>query len=399
VSARGQALTALRYALAPTCIVLAALLHLSPIGAFLHPTGLFVLAVIAAAWFGGVGPGFFAALLATLVVPQLIEISYPLTAGWLDLPRFVTFTITGLAVGWGTTRRKGAIALRRSEERYAIAMNAGEEGFWDWIVATDEFHASPRMLEMCGFPRDAVFASRAEFLARFPFAPGERAKWQEAVDAHFAGKSARLDMEIKMLCGGETRWIHTTGMATRDASGALVRWTGATRDVTARKCAQDALRLSERRYALVSKASEEGFWDWIVATDEFYASPRMLEMYGFPPDTRFAGRADFIARFAFHPEDRSKWEQAVVAHFAGKSARFDIEIRMLRHGETRWVHLIGLASRDASGAVARWTGSTTDITERKRAEEALLLSEERYALAMEASAVGHWEWEWRADEY
>src|SRR5258708_29264143 len=107
-------------------------------------------------------------------------------------------------------------------------------------------------------------------------------------------------------------------------------------------------------------ASDEGFWDWDVATDEFYASPRMLEMYGFPPDTRFAGRADFIQRFAFHPEDQPQWEQAVAAHLAGEAARFDIEIRMLRHDETRRLHLTGLASRHAYSPIAAWTRSTTD---------------------------------------
>jgi PAS domain S-box-containing protein len=243
--ARGKLPPLIHYALAPLYIALATLLHVSPAGALLHPTGLFVLAVIAAAWFGGVGPGFFAALLATLVLPQLIEISYPLTAGWLDLPRFVTFAVTGLAVGWGATRSTRAAALQRSEERYAMAMNASDEGFWDWDVATDDFHASPRLLEMCGFPHDTVFASRADFLSRYPFAPGERARWQEGVTAHFAGKSARFDMEIGILCGGATRWIHATGMATRDASGALVRWTGAMRDVTARRSMEQTLRLSE----------------------------------------------------------------------------------------------------------------------------------------------------------
>src|SRR5258708_26871754 len=84
--ARRQAPPLLHYALAPLYVALATLVHVSPAGPFLHPTGLFVLAVVAAGWFGGPGPGFFAALLATLVVPQLIPISYPLTAGWLHLP-------------------------------------------------------------------------------------------------------------------------------------------------------------------------------------------------------------------------------------------------------------------------------------------------------------------------
>src|SRR5258706_12154580 len=85
--ARSQAPPLLHYALAPLYVALATLVHVSPAGPFLHPTGLFVLAVVAAGWFGGPGPGFFAALLATLVVPQLLPVSYPLTAGLRLLPR------------------------------------------------------------------------------------------------------------------------------------------------------------------------------------------------------------------------------------------------------------------------------------------------------------------------
>ena len=88
-------------------------------------------------------------------------------------------------------------------------------------------------------------------------------------------------------------------------------------------------RISEQRYALAMEASGEGHWDWNIATDEYYASPRMLELYGFPPGTTFKGRSDFLARFPFHPEDRQQWEEAVAAHFAGKTARFDLEMRMI----------------------------------------------------------------------
>jgi len=64
---------ALRYALAPACILLAVLVYLSPAGPTLSLVGLFVFAVLAAAWFGGVGPGLVAAVLATLTLPQLIR--------------------------------------------------------------------------------------------------------------------------------------------------------------------------------------------------------------------------------------------------------------------------------------------------------------------------------------
>ena len=107
IAAKLQQSAALRYALAPVCIALAVALHLSAVGPFLHPTGLFLLCIVAAAWFGGAGPGLFAALLGTLALPLLIDMNYPLLAGFFDLPRFLTFGPTGLAVGCGINPRYG----------------------------------------------------------------------------------------------------------------------------------------------------------------------------------------------------------------------------------------------------------------------------------------------------
>ena len=159
-------------------------------------------------------------------------------------------------------------------------------------------------------------------------------------------------------------------------------------DVTAREQAEQALRLSEERYALAMQASGDGLWDWRIATDEFYASPQMLEIYGFPPGTVFAGRADLLARLPFHPEDRPKWEHAAAAHFAGDTVRLDFEMRIVPQGEIRWIHLTGLCSRDASGVLTRWTGSVRDVTERKRAEEELKRLERQLRDAQRLEALG-----------
>ena len=102
---RAKLAIALRYALAPACIGVSVLLYVSPVGTLFHPTGPFILGVLAAAWFGGVGPGVFAALLSAISLPQLIAVTeplptdYPLLGGFFDLPRFITLGLTGAAVG------------------------------------------------------------------------------------------------------------------------------------------------------------------------------------------------------------------------------------------------------------------------------------------------------------
>src|SRR2546426_6290161 len=291
-----------------------------------------------------------------------------------------------------TERRRAEEALRLSEERYALAVQASGEGHWDWNIETDEFYASPRYLEIGGFPPDFQFSRREDVMDRIPFHPEDRPKYDAAVAAHFAGATPRVDIMIRITPHGGTRWLHVIGMCLRDASGKPVRWAGSVSDVTARMRAEEALRLSEERYALAMLAAEDAHWDWIVGTDQYYLSPRTVDLFGLPPDTVFTSRENYLARTPLVREDLEKWQRAVAELFAGTGSRLSMELRATVRGEIRWLQHIGVCVRDASGQPVRWCGTARDITARRRAEEALRLSEERYARAMEGSDAGHWEW-------
>src|SRR5262249_54517360 len=159
------------------------------------------------------------------------------------------------------------------------------EGHWDWKIATDEFYASPRYLELAGFPPDMKYSRRAEFVPLLPFHPDDRASYEAAVAAHFAGKTPRVDMVIRLVPNGELRWLDVVGMCLRDAEGKPTRWAGSVSDITARKLAEDARRLSQERYSLAMEAAEAGHSDWNLETGEFYISPRLLEICGYVPNT------------------------------------------------------------------------------------------------------------------
>jgi PAS domain S-box-containing protein len=286
------------------------------------------------------------------------------------------------------TQKSAEAALRFSEQRYALAVEAAGEGHWDWNVASDEFYADPRMLELYGFPSGTTFAGRSDFLARLPLHPEDRPKWEAAAAAHFAGTTARIEMDIRILPRGETRWLHLTGLVSRDASGRPVRWTGSVADITERKYAEDALRLSEQRYALAMEATGDGHWDWNILADKMYVSPLLLEMCGLPADSVFANRSEWVERFPFYPGERPRYAQAIADHFAGKTDRVDMEIRIVPNGETHWVRMTGRCSRDASGAPIRWAGSMTDVTARRLAEEELQRMEHQLRQAQRLEAMG-----------
>jgi PAS domain S-box-containing protein len=289
-------------------------------------------------------------------------------------------------------------ALKLSEQRYSLAMEAAQDAHWDWIVGTDQYYTSPRAVEILGFPPGTTFTSREDYFAQTPLVKEDLDAWQRAARELFAGTGSRLSMDLRAIINGEVRWIQHHGVVFRDESGRAIRWCGTVRDTTERRRAEEALRESEKRHERAMLAAEAGFWDWDVPADEFYVSPKLLEMADLPAGTAIAGRADFMARAPFHPDDSAKWERAVKELFASGGTRLAMEMRSFHGGETHWALLSGMCVRDAAGKILRWTGSATDVTARKRAEEALRLSEERYALAMEASEEGHFDWNVQTDE-
>ncbi len=293
-----------------------------------------------------------------------------------------------------TEAKRTALTLAESESRYRSLTELSSDFFWE----TDAEHRYTSIEYGKAYPGYGATASKLDRKSwEIPHVSPDEAAWR----AHRAAIAARerfVDFNFSRIENGEERFYEVSGEPRFDAQGNFLGYRGVGRDVTVRKRAEMTLRKSEERYARVMQASEDGFWGWIVATDEFYASPRMLALYGLPPDTVFRGRADFLSRFTFHPEDLELWRKAVAAHLAGQTARVDLEVRTERQTETRWIHLTAICQRDASGAEERWTGSVSDVTERRRAQEALRVSEARYARAMDASADGLWEWNAASDE-
>ena len=98
-------------------------------------------------------------------------------------------------------------ALRQSEERYALAMEAAADGHMDWNLVTGEFYILPRMLTMVGHAPDAKFADRADWVRRFPFHPEDRPRWEAAIASLFAGREAKFRGDYRVVVNGETRWL------------------------------------------------------------------------------------------------------------------------------------------------------------------------------------------------
>lgn len=148
--------------------------------------------------------------------------------------------------------------------------------------------------------------------------------------------------------------------------GGRTIYTGLVRDISERKAAEEALKLTQERSDLVIGAMSAGFWEWDLKRGEVFWSARSREILGLdaaapPPD--FA-----LLEAHRHPEDNAKVLEGFKACIEG-GGRFDCEYRFYRFdGRMIWIHATAVVAFDLEGRAARLVGSVTDITDRKEAE-------------------------------
>jgi PAS domain S-box-containing protein len=137
-----------------------------------------------------------------------------------------------------------------------------------------------------------------------------------------------------------------------------------------RRRTEEALRISEERLRAALDGTSDGIWDWNIQTGQAYFSPRYYAMVGYLPDEFPASYEGWRQRL--HPDDLETTEK-VVAKAIAENTQFATEFRFrARNGEWRWILSRGkVAESDRAGKALRMAGSHTDITKRKRAEEAL----------------------------
>jgi diguanylate cyclase (GGDEF)-like protein/PAS domain S-box-containing protein len=148
-----------------------------------------------------------------------------------------------------------------------------------------------------------------------------------------------------------------------------------------------ALHASEERFERAVSDSSDGIWDWNVAADDIYMSPRFKELLGYAPGELSVTPTSFLS--LFHPEDRERIVRLVGEPSLG-SGPFELELRMLlKSAEARWFQARGRTVRDAAGQLIRMGGSVTDIEYRKQTEAQLFAEKERaeVTLASIADAV------------
>ncbi len=169
---------------------------------------------------------------------------------------------------------------------------------------------------------------------------------------------------VRIRKDGTTFPVQLMSDVVKDAAGLPIGVVTTCEDISERKRAEAELRRSEERYALAARGTNDGLWDWDLATDRVYYSPRWKAMLGYDEHEVGDRPAEWLDRV--HPDDLPRLQAKRSAHLDEDSPHFEDEHRM-RHkdGSYRWFLSRGFAVRDGNGRPYRMAGAQTDVTDRR----------------------------------
>ncbi len=227
--------------------------------------------------------------------------------------------------------------------------------------------------------------------------PDRRQEEVEILAAVQQGEGVRHLDTVRVRKDGSLIDVSITTSAIKDAAGKIIGASKVARDITERKQAERQLRESELRMRLATEATAVGIWEWNVISNEIRWDAQMFRIYGVAPTKDGLIQYSTWAGCVL-PEDLLEQEAALqkTIQERGYGSR---EFRICRpdNGEYRHLQTVETIRTNALGQTEWVVGTNLDITERRKAEAALLESEERFRTM--ANSMSQLAWIAKADGY
>ena len=275
-------------------------------------------------------------------------------------------------------------ALRTSEAYLAEAQTLSHMGSWAWRVERrDAVHLSDEWYRIYGFDPKQGRPSWEERLKRVH--PEDKDKWRGTIETAIREKS-NYDVEFRILLpDGTLKWVHTVGHPVISAAGELEQFVGSSRDITARKQADEQLKAQDMELRQVLDLAPQLVAVFGPERERLYANRMALDYLGISLDQWLQG----IAGSELHPDDAQRLKSyADRAKLSGSA--YEAELRLRKgDGTYRWFLARYNPLHDEKGQITRWYVANTDIDDRKKAEERL--QEENAALREEIDKASMFE--------
>ncbi|MCC7410558.1 MAG: PAS domain S-box protein [Gammaproteobacteria bacterium] len=269
-------------------------------------------------------------------------------------------------------------ALRDKEQFLRLAQSIAEVATFEWFPQSNVQHSSPNLQQMY-----ALAAPITRFDDVLDAAlPEDRELLRQAVARWTREGAQRFEVDFRVRgAGGGVRWLTSRGRIERDGAGLPSRFLGVVIDITARRVAEEHLRLA-------LAAGELSAWDWDPRSDA--VNWRFVSHVG--PDRRLPATGS-EALATIHPEDRSRL-LALCTDLPARGGRGSELLRVpCRDGSVRWRR----AHVSLMPGTSCVTGVVRDVTAECHALAALAESDRRARVAMETAGLATWDWDVASD--
>jgi PAS domain S-box-containing protein len=279
-------------------------------------------------------------------------------------------------------RRRAEHALRESEERLALAMEASGSGVWDLDLASRQVRLSASFRDMHGFSADEPVSYKRWLLALDKSDCRRLLRYNE--ELFRGGTEFRFEYRWRHPVSGE-RWLAAVGRMVRDEAGRPARLIGVNTDITERKISE----LARARLAAIVENSQDAIFsidlDGIITSWNRGAE----KLYGYP-SAEILGQP--VSRLV--PDRQAEEAQSILRRIVPGEAIENYETRRRRKdGREIDVAITISPIKNRRGEVIGASKIARDISARIIAQDTLWRSEEQLRLAQSAAHVGIWDWE------
>lgn len=274
--------------------------------------------------------------------------------------------------------------LRESEELYRYTLDLSQQLVWTASPEGRLLSLSSRFSEITGLDSKTDPHEGWLSVLHVDDTQDTLELWRETIEGAKPGSG-----EFRMrMADGSYRAFLVRAAPRMDENGRILRWYGYTQDIEDQKRAEAAREAAEERYKLAARATNDAIWDLDISTNEVHWSDSAAETLGYP------GRKLGTTTLAWweervHPEDRQQATQSLDEAVRRGKTRWSSTYRFRQaNGEYATFFDRGFIVRDEKGAVARFVGAMTDLTERQRAEEEIRRMQAELIHVSRLSAMG-----------
>jgi len=268
-------------------------------------------------------------------------------------------------------RKKSIAALKNSEEKLRLAMQATKQGWFELDIKTGDILVSDEYKRILGYNPDDYKSSLQNWFDNIH--PDDFNDVKNAFTYSLETKESTTIEYRRKTKSGKWKWIRSVGrVVDYDSKGTPLKMTGTHMDISDIKLAEEELRISEENFKNLVETMPEGYYKSTPEGKFLYVNPAMVSMFGY--DSSEDLMSVYIpSDLYFKEEDRSKFNRPS----DGFNTVSELYRMKKKDGSEIWLEDFSRYTRNEKGEIIMHEGVCRDVTTRKKTDEELIKAKEK----------------------